>query len=231
MQNDLAQKAISAALKANWDKALELNKQILKNDSKDVDALNRLARAHSELGEIIKAKKAAQKAVRIDPHNTIAIKTLEKWKDLKKGEKTRQSKFSARAFLEEPGKTKIVSLLHLGDSNKVLANIDSGDEVVFKLGSHRISVCTLDKKYIGRLPDDLSASLIKLIKRGNEYQVFVKSSKPQEIKVFIRETKRVKELASVPSFSSEKINYISFTPPELVRKKQPIQVTGEEDED
>ncbi len=231
MQNDLAQKAISAALKANWDAALELNKQILKNDSKDVDALNRLARAHSELGEIVKAKKIAQKVVRIDPHNTIATKALEKWKVLKKGEKAGPTKFSARVFLEEPGKTKIVSLLHLGDSNKVLANLDSGDEVVLKLGSHRISVCTLNRKYIGRLPDDLSVSLIKLIKRGNEYQVFVKSSKPQEIKVFIRETKRTKELESIPSFSSEKISYISFTPPELVHKKQTIKETGEDDED
>jgi tetratricopeptide (TPR) repeat protein len=231
MQNDLAQKAISAALKANWNAALELNKQILKNDSKDVDALNRLARAHSELGEIAKAKKIAQKVVKIDPHNTIAAKALERWKVLKKGEKAVPTKFSARVFLEEPGKTKIVSLLHLGDSNKVLANLDSGDEVVLKLGSHRISVCTLNKKYIGRLPDDLSVSLIKLIKRGNEYQVFVKSSKPHEIKVFIRETKRTKELESIPSFSSEKINYISFTPPELVHKKQTIKETGEDDED
>ncbi|RLC32749.1 hypothetical protein DRH13_01205 [Candidatus Woesebacteria bacterium] len=230
MQYDLAQKAIAAALKASWKDALELNKTILKNDSTDVDALNRLARAHSELGEIDKAKQTAQKVIRIDPHNTIAAKALEKWKGLRKGEKTITSKFSARVFLEEPGKTKIVSLLHLGDSKKVLANLDSGDEVILKLGSHRISVCSLNKKYIGRLPDDLSASLIKLIKRGNEYQVFVKSSKPQEIKVFIRETKRVKELENIPSFSSEKINYISFTPPELVHKKQTIKETGEDDE-
>ena len=230
MHNDLAQKAISAALKANWDAALELNKQILKSDPEDVDTLNRLARAHSELGEIAKAKKIAQKVVKIDPHNTIAAKALKKWKILKKGEKASPTKFSARVFLEEPGKTKIISLLHLGDSNKVLANLDSGVEVMLKLGNRRISVCTLNKKYIGRLPDDLSVSLIKLIKRGNEYQVFIKSSEPQEIKVFIRETKRVKELENIPSFSSEKINYISFTPPELVHKKQTIKVTGEEDE-
>lgn len=230
MQNDLAQKAISAALKANWEDALELNKKILKDDTSDVDALNRLARALSELGEIDKAKKIAQKVVRIDPHNTIATKALEKWKSLRKSEKASPSKFSARVFLEEPGKTKIVSLLHLGDSENVLANLDSGDEVLLKLGSHRISVCSLNKKYIGRLPDDLSASLIKLIRRGNEYQVFVKSSKPQEIKVFIRETKRVKELENIPSFSSEKINYISFTPPELVHKKQTIKETDGDDE-
>lgn len=231
MHTDLAQKAISAALEGNWNAALELNKQVLKNDPKDVDALNRLARAHSELGEITKAKKIAQRVVKIDPHNTIAAKALEKWKVLKKGEKASPTKFSARVFLEEPGKTKIVSLLHLGDSNKVLANLDSGDEVMLKLGNHRISICTSNKKYIGRLPDDLSVSLLKLIKRGNEYQVFVKSSKPREIKVFIRETKRAKELENIPSFSSEKINYISFTPPELVHKKQVIKITDDEEED
>ncbi|MBU0777132.1 tetratricopeptide repeat protein [Patescibacteria group bacterium] len=216
---------------ANWNDALKLNKQVLKDDPKDVDALNRLARAYSELGEIIKAKNIAQKVMTIDPHNTIAAKALEKWKGLKKGKIAGPTKFSARAFLEEPGKTKIVTLLHLGDCNKVLANLDSGDEVMLKLGNHRISVCTLNKKYIGRLPDDVSVSLIKLIKGGNKYQAFIKSSRPQEVNVFIRETKRAKELADVPSFSSEKINYISFTPPELVHKKQSIKAMGIDDED
>ncbi len=230
MNEDLAQKAIAAALKASWKDAVNLNKQILKKDSKDVDALNRLARAFSEVGEIIKAKKTAKKVINIDPHNTIATKALAKWKELREGEKTNPSKFSARAFLEEPGKTKIVSLLHLGDCGKVIANLDSGDEVKFKIGNHRISVCTDTKKYIGRLPDDVSVSLIKLIKAGNKYQAFVKSSSPQEVKVFIRETKRVKEVADIPSFTSEKINYISFTPPELIHKKESLKnsVTDED---
>lgn len=231
MNESLAQKAISAALKANWNDALELNKQILKNEPKDVDALNRLARAYSELGKIIKAKKTAEKAISIDPHNTIAAKALEKWKNLKEGEKDTPSKFSARAFLEEPGKTKIITLLHLGDCGKVIANLDSGDEVMFKIGNHRISVCTVSKKYIGRLPDDVSVNLIKLIKAGNEYQAFVKSSKPQEVKIFIRETKRAKELTDIPSFTSEKINYISFTPPELVHKKQTLNEISFREED
>ncbi len=98
MNEDLAQKAIAAALKASWKDAVNLNKQILKKDSKDVDALNRLARAFSEVGEIIKAKKTAKKVINIDPHNTIATKALAKWKELRKGEKTNPSKFSARAF-------------------------------------------------------------------------------------------------------------------------------------
>ena len=228
MDRKLAQKAISAALKANWEEAVRLNKLILKQDSKDVDALNRLARAHVELGEIGKAKKIAQKTLKIDPFNTIAAKSLQKWRKLRKGEKTGKATLSAGAFLEEPGKTKMVSLLHLGDSKKVLVKLDAGDEVRFKSGSHRVSVYTLDGKYIGRLPDDLSARLRKLIRRGNEYQVLIKSSEPQEVKVFIRETKRAKKFADTPSFSTEKIDYISFTLPELVHKKENIKVGEEE---
>ena len=97
------------------------------------------------------------------------------------------------------------------------------------MGNHRISVCSSQNKYIGRLPDDLSAHLGKLIRRGNEYQVLIKSSEPQEVKVFIRETKRVKELADIPSFSTEKINYISFAPPELVHKKENAPTSEDED--
>lgn len=230
MQNNLAQKAISAALKSEWETAQKLNKELLKQDPKDIDALNRLARAYAELGEIAKAKKTAQKVIQIDPHNAIAAKALAKWRGLKKGDKSPATKYSANVFLEEPGKTKIVTLLHLGDSAKVIANLDAGDEVKLKIGNHRISICTQDNKYIGRLPDDLSVSLIKLIKSGNEYRGYVKSSNPHEVKVFLRETKRAKELAGVASFSSEKINYISFTPPELVHKKGRVHTT-DEDED
>jgi tetratricopeptide (TPR) repeat protein len=230
MNNDLAQKAISSALKANWEEAVKLNKKILKDEPKDVDALNRLAKAHAELGEISEAKKIAQKVIKIDPFNSIAQKSLEKWKGLRKGEKAPPTTFSAEAFLEEPGKTKIVCLLHLGDSKKVLANLDSGDEVGIKLSSHRISICTPQGKYIGRLPDDLSAHLGKLIRRGNKYQILIKSAEPQEVRVFIREIKRAKELAEIPSFSTEKINYISFAPPELVHKKERVATSVEEED-
>ena len=61
--NKLAQKAISAALNGNWELAENLNKQILKKNSKDIDALNRLARTYIELGKINKAKGASKKVL------------------------------------------------------------------------------------------------------------------------------------------------------------------------
>lgn len=229
MKQDLAQKAVNFALSGEWEEALKLNKQILKENPKDVDALNRLARTYAELGNLQKARTTAKKVVKIDQFNSIAVKSLDKWKGLKKGETITSGPSSARTFLEEPGKTKIVSLLHLGGA-KVIAKLDSGDQVKLKIQSHRISITTSDGKYIGRLSDDLSARLKKLISYGNEYQAFVKSTDKSDVKIFIRETKRSEQLSDIPSFSTDKIDYISFTPPELVHKKDVIQLDAEEEE-
>ncbi len=229
MNKDLAQKAISSALSCNWQEAVECNLQILKDTPSDIDALNRLARAYAESGNFKKAKSTAQGVLKIDPFNSIASKSIEKWKKLKKQDLHPSYISMPQTFLEEPGKTKIVSLLHLG-SPEVVAELDSGDEVILNTHSHRVSVNVQDGKYIGRLPDDLSARLRKLIQLGNEYKVFIKSSLSQDVKVFIREVKRAKNLADIPSFSPEKIDYITFTPPELVHKKEDV-VSDMEDEE
>ncbi len=231
MNENLAQKAVSAALKGNWEEAKEINLQILKSSSKDIDALNRLARAYAELGDMQMARKSARKVIKLDPYNTIATKSLEKWKGLKKGDTITSKPSAAGTFLEEPGKTKIVSLIHLGDS-KTIVKLDAGDEVKLNPQGHRVSVSTNDGKYVGRLSDDISSRLKKLIKLGNKYQTFIKSAEPGEVKVFIRETHRTEKLADIPSFSTEKIDYISFTPPELVHKKKAIpQIESEEEEE
>ncbi|MEK7550748.1 MAG: hypothetical protein AAB535_03110 [Patescibacteria group bacterium] len=214
METALSQKAIQEALSGNWNEALKSNFLILKENPKEVDALNRCARAHKELGQILKARQFAHKVLKIDSVNPIALKCLERWKTLKTTDKSFPSSISTESFLEEPGITKIVPLMHLGDI-QVLAKLDSGDEVNFQVHPHRVSVITQDKKYIGRLPDDLSARLRKLIKLGNIYQVLVKNVEGHDVKIFIRELKTT----GIPSFPIEKIEYVSFTAPELVHKE------------
>lgn len=217
MTINLAQSAVSYALKGNWDKAIIINQKILQEDQADVDALNRLAKAYVELGKITKARSCAKKVLRIDPFNTIATKSVNKWKNYKATSSKNSNSdsagpSSAQVFLEEPGRTKIISLLHLGNP-KVIANVDAGDCVKLSTNSHRVSICSSNGSYIGRLSDDLSAHLKKLISLGNEYSVFIKSVEPKNVRVFIRETKRSKKLSNINSFSSEKIDYVSFTPP------------------
>jgi hypothetical protein len=229
MNSDLAQNAINAALKGSWKDAIEINLHILQNDRENTDALNRLARAYAETGDLTNARLTAQKVLKVDMFNTIAIRSLEKWKDLKKGDVFSTHLPNVEMFLEEPGKTKICSLLFIGD-NKILAKLNSADEVKFDTHSHRVCICTQDNKYIGRLPDDLSARLKKLIKLGNTYKVYIKSTDKNDVKVFIKEIKRDKKINDIPSFTAEKIDYVTFTPPELVHDKSEIN-NGSEDDD
>ena len=229
MDIDLAQKAVAQALAGNWKEAVKLNHEILKKDPKDVDALNRMARAYAELGNTKRAKGLVEKVLKIDPFNTIASKALKKWKGGAGGKPLNSSVTSAEAFLEEPGKTKMVSLLYLGDPG-LISKLDAGDEVKFSQGAHRISVITQDGKYIGRLPDDLSARLRRFVKAGNTYKVLIKSTQPNEVKIFVKEAQRSEKLADTPSFPPERFEYVSFTPPELVSKKEDLNFGPEEEE-
>ena len=213
MSSDLAQQAVRAALNCQWEEAVKLNTEILKEDKKDIDALNRLARAYAELGKIKKAISTTNKVLKIDSFNKIALKSSEKWKNRNNGD-TLSTKFSDKSssFIEEPGKTKIIQLLNLG-SSEVLAKVETGCKVKLNPQGHRLSILTREGKLIGRLPDDIAARLNKLMKQGNEYEAIVKSVDPNKLCVFIRETKRAEALVNIPSFSSEKIDYISFTAP------------------
>lgn len=221
MDNDLAQIAIASALSGDWKKAQEINLKILKENPHDVDALNRLSRAYFELGSIKKAKVTAQKVIKLDPFNSIAKKSLDKWKELKKIDKQDSIHLSPQNFIEEPGKTKNVFLMHLGDP-KVLAKLDAGDIININTHCHRISITTSDNKYVGRLADDLSSKLRKLTNLGYQYTAAIKSINKNEVKIFIREVIRPAKFKDTPSFSSEKIEYISYTPPELVHKKEGV---------
>lgn len=221
--DDLAQQAIDQALRGNWEEAAVLNKQILKQNPQDGEALNRLARASLELGDLKKAVFCYKKVLRIDPYNEIAQRALLRLAKSKRrkslpaarlrgqGKKRKGNSLSfsgADLFLEEPGKTKTVSLIHLGDE-AVINNLNSGDAIKLVPHSHRVSVKTMDRKYIGRLPDDLSRRLIKLTRAGNEYTSLVKSANPDNIKIFIREIKRSQNLGNIPSFPiTEKLGYL-----------------------
>lgn len=225
MDENLAQKAISAALSGRWEEAITLNKKILEQDCNNVDALVRLARAYAEISEIKQAKEILQKVVQLDPYNTIALRALAKWKNFKKNNNGYHSTGSnPHLFLEEPGKTKIVLLKHLS-SPESIAELNAGDPVKLNINTHKVSVNSQAGKYIGRLPDDVSARIKKFSILGYQYTGVIRSSDENGVKVLIREAVRPSKYSDIPSFPVEKINYVTFTPPELVHEDQNIEET------
>lgn len=217
----LAQKAIDEALKGNWEEALSLNKQILKQTPEDEEALNRLARANFEIGNLKQAVSCYKKALKLDPYNTIAKKALLRFGKMKETRVKPKKKKTpagdngsalslADIFIEEPGKTKTVPLIHLGDES-IIGILAMGEEVKLIPHAHRVSAQTQEGNYIGRLPDDLSRRIIKLTRAGNQYRSLVKSVFPQAVKIFIREIKQGPHIGNIPSFpANDKLGYTAF---------------------
>lgn len=216
---DLSQLAIAAAMNGNWEKAVELNLAILKQEAENIGALNRLALAYAELGNTRKACESAKKVLRLHPDNPIAQRSLEKWVVVKNGRKGNTRVLSPKAFLEEPGKTKNVILINLSDAQTLLS-LNCGDCLQLTVHPHSISVTLEDGQYIGRIPDDLSHRLRKLIAHGNQYSCLVKTANAREVKIFLREIKRSPQVAHIPSFTTEKIQYVAFIAPELVHNQK-----------
>ncbi len=227
--NNLEKQAVQAAIKGTWAKAVEINRQLLKDDPENIGALNRLARAQRELNEIAQAQKIYKKVLTIDRYNPIATKNLQRLVKGKKKSGQTKTIHTSNLFLEEPGKTKTIKLIRLA-SAEVLAELNSGQIVKLEPKERSISIITENGAYLGSIPDDLSSRLIKLIKGGNQYKVIVKGVARQHLEVFIRETFRSKRLHNLSSFPLSGSNYVSYLSPKAVYEEGPETTpTGEEE--
>lgn len=195
--------AIQAALNDNWEKAVGFNLKILELTPKDVASLNRLGTAYLKTSQIKLARKTFNQVLKISPYNSIAAKNLTNIKHQSKDPNhalSHTSKPISISFVEEPGISKTIPLIRPG-SPQTITSLKVGQSVIIKSSARRIKVFSEDtKEYIGRLPDNFSLNLCRLIKLGYKYQIFMKSINPQVPKIFIQETKRSKRLNGIPSF-------------------------------
>jgi len=195
----LKNQAIQTALKGDWQHAISLNKDLIKENPQDIDALNRLALAFAITGKINQAKSTYLKVVKIDPLNSIALRNLKKIKDKNLKANPNGSKYYINnKFLEEPGKTKVIELVNIAQP-KVVEQLRTGQTL--NLSIKRLKIFILDdKQYIGVLPDDLGKRLIKFIKGGCQYEAYTKSASVHKVTIFIKEVKKNSRYRNQPSF-------------------------------
>lgn len=183
----LSQLAIQKALNNEWQEAVVINEQILAEDPENIDALNRLAQAYLQLGKFKNAKTVYQQVLELDRFNPIAKRNIIKLQEFKENSHIPATKIIPFNFIEEPGKTKIVNLVRLGERS-ILSVLQCGVELEFDVRVKNIYLY-YDKKYVGKLPDDISKRLIWLYKRDNKYSACVKSIEKNKVSVFIKEIK------------------------------------------
>ena len=226
---DLDSKAIKAALEGKWEEAVQFNQEVLKYESDNIEALSRLAKAYLELKNNKKATKLYRQVLKLDRFNPIAKRTLERLKGSSRKtnqDQSTQKQVKTDFFLKEPGKTKTVALVSPGD-NDTLSELDVADEVILKPRRRSISVYDQKNRYLGRLPDDLSLRLIKLINRGNKYASAVKFIDKKNLQIFIREIKQSKKNANIPSFPSKTTGYHTFLSSKVI-PEEPMEIEQEE---
>jgi len=195
----LKQQAIQIALLGNWKEAAKLNIEILKENPNDTESLNRLAFALIALGNSKQAKEAYEKVLAIDSLNSIAQRGLKKLSTPGNHSTIIPTHLVSNMFLEESGKTKIISLVNTAPA-KVLRNLQVGQAVGMVKKRNKIFIQDELKEYIGVLPDDVGKRLIKFMDGGNQYEAYVKSANDHDVIIFMKEIKRAKRFKNQPSF-------------------------------
>jgi hypothetical protein len=186
----LTDQAVQAALEGDWPRATEINKAILESSPDDIEARSRYGRALLELGRVDEARAAYGEVLKVEPHNLIANRTLQRLTTLgevnKKPIQTK-TKTQPRLFIEDMGKTGIVRLINTAPP-PVMARYGPGSEVRLQQQGELVAVHATDRELLGFLEPKVGRRLLSFLAAGNEYVAALVSSDPQNARIAIRET-------------------------------------------
>ena len=192
LRRRLQDQAVELAAKSRWQEAVETNRQLL-GLGEDADTLNRLGKAYFELGRLSESRDTYQQALRLNPSNTIAKKSMARIQELltRFGESTAPVRAARqlvdlRLFITETGKTAMTTLVDVPRSAVVDA-IVTGEKVDIRLEGRSVIVLDVDGNTVGRLEPKLAQRLGELMAGGNRYAAAVAQASTGQLRVLIRE--------------------------------------------
>lgn len=205
---EMAAEARRAAVEGRWDEAVELNLKLIERSPRDVDALNRLGKAHYEMGRFRSAYDAYSEALEADPASIIARRNLERLEPLREiedydgGEDASGPTNHYGAFIQEAGKTYVDDLVNPAPSAQ-LRRIAAGDKLAFAREDDKVVFVDQSGEYVGAPEPRLGRRLAWLLDRGNTYEVFVIANAGDHIRVIVREVARSDENGTEMSFPEQ----------------------------
>lgn len=185
-----SERAIQLAMQSKWSEAVDVNRAILEVFPSDVDALNRLGKAFTEVGKYSEARDAYSRAIGIDPNNTIARKNLTRLQQIKRAdlpEKERTDRVDPKLFIEETGKTGFTTLVRLAPRD-VIAKLSAGDQVYLRQDGTMVRVDNSRGEHVGDIEARLALRLLNLMKTGNQYATAVTNLDDNQVRIIIKET-------------------------------------------
>lgn len=226
----LTTQAVNASQTGNWQEGKEANESIVALEPDNIAALNRLAFCEMQLGNTKQAKKLYEQVLEKERHNSIALKYMELLNQKVQLRPTVLANHND--FIEEPGKTKLVTLQRLADPD-ILQSIPTATECGLVVKNHRVNIVTNQEIYLGSLPDDIAFRLQKLIQGGNKYRVLVQSTSKKHVTVFIKESFRSAECAFATSFPLTSKNQAPVVTADevMAEDETPMETTDESSEE
>jgi hypothetical protein len=190
LRRQVSKQAIALAMQGRWREVVVANKTLIDNFPDDIDAHNRLGRAYMELGDYALAREAYEKTIKLDRHNTIAQRNLNRLSVL--GGSTvaavQAQKVEPQQFIKEVGKAGVVALVSLARP-EVLAKLVTGAVVNLRTDGPNLNVENGVGEYVGQVEPRHGQRLVKLMEGGNQYSgAIVSATADGNVTVIIRET-------------------------------------------
>ena len=205
---EMAAEARAAAMEGRWEDAIELNLKLIERSPRDVDAHNRLGKAHYELGQFRAAYDAYSDALEADPASIIARRNLERLEPLRDIEDESSdadgSPQAGRygAFIQEAGKTYVDDLVNQGPAS-LLRRIAAGDSLNIARDEGRVVLIDQSGNYVGAPEPRLARRLGWLLEQGNTYDVIVTANAGDHVRVIVREASRSETIGAEMSFPEQ----------------------------
>ena len=183
--------AVRLAMDGEWAEAARLNREILDAAPDNVEAMNRLGKALTELAEFGAALDSFRRALALSPGNPIATKNVERLLAESNGGSAPAARacsggggtLKPRMFIADHGKSADVTLL----ASTGAGNPSPGMPVTLEANGAALGVMAPDGTCLGLVPPNMARRLLCLISGGNRYEGAVSGTANGAVRVLLRE--------------------------------------------
>ncbi|MCC6381105.1 MAG: tetratricopeptide repeat protein [Dehalococcoidia bacterium] len=230
LRKQMSDQAVKLAVSSRWDEAVTVNRDYVRVFGEDADALNRLGKALSEVGQVTEARKAYGRSLEIDPTNAIARRNLDRLASMRDSAAAAAaaagSQLDTRLFVEESGKATVAVLQAVDAAAAAL--LDAGDLLDLEVQGNAVNVKSKVGGYVGMLEPRIGLRLAKMMTAGNQYTAAVVTASG-DVRVMVRETfQHPSQIGRVSFPQSRATDFRAYTRRGLLRGEE--LEYGEEDE-
>jgi len=230
LKKQMADQAVKFAVNSRWLEAANVNREYLKTFGDDSEALNRLGKSLTELGQVSEARDAYARSLDLEPANTIARRNLDRLATMTDATAAAAtpSQLDTRLFVEETG-TATVAKLQATDA-AVSALLDAGDVVNLEVQGNAVNVLTVSGQYVGMVEPRIGLRLSKMMTAGNRYGAAMVTT-TGGMKVMLRETFKHPSMIDKVSFPMGKAADVRpYTRKGLLRRDEDDDIEFGDDE-